>query len=120
MFKAEAQQPGTGGEEGDGDQPTEDAQADLARALADAEAAYEAGQQALQAGDFAAYGTAQNQLKAALDRAAEAQRRLAGETADEPADSDQGASEAPSDEGSASAPPADDGATPAVGESPST
>ena len=121
VFKAEAQEPGTGGEQEEGgQQPTEDAQADLARALADAEAAYEAGQQALQAGDFAAYGTAQNQLKAALDRAAEAQRRLAGETADEPADSDQGASEAPSDEGSASAPPADDGATPAVGESPST
>ncbi len=41
----------------------------LAQALADAEAAYEEGQAALQAGDFAAYGAAQEKLKDAIERA---------------------------------------------------
>ncbi len=41
----------------------------LAQALKDAEAAYAAGQTALKAGDFAAYGEAQAKLKAALSRA---------------------------------------------------
>jgi hypothetical protein len=57
---------------------TADAQADLTRALADAQAAYDDGQAALAQGDFAAYGRAQDQLKNALDRAADAQRRLIG------------------------------------------
>jgi uncharacterized membrane protein (UPF0182 family) len=41
----------------------------LARALADAEAAYAEGQAALKAGDFAAYGVAQEKLKDAIERA---------------------------------------------------
>jgi uncharacterized membrane protein (UPF0182 family) len=44
----------------------------LAKAIADAEAAFERGQTALAKGDFAAYGKAQADLKAALDRAAAA------------------------------------------------
>ncbi len=56
--------------------PTGDAAAQLAAALADAQAAYTAGQAALAKGDFAAYGQAQDALGAALDRAAAAQRRL--------------------------------------------
>jgi uncharacterized membrane protein (UPF0182 family) len=74
--------PGTGGDGGE----TEDAQADLTRALADAQRAYEAGQEALAQGDFAAYGRAQDQLKSALDRAAAAQRRLLGDSAGQGAD----------------------------------
>ncbi len=41
----------------------------LAKALADIQAAYDAGQKALKAGDFAAYGTAQKQLSEAIQRA---------------------------------------------------
>jgi uncharacterized membrane protein (UPF0182 family) len=41
----------------------------LAKALADIQAAYDAGQKALKAGDFAAYGTAQKQLNEAIPRA---------------------------------------------------
>jgi uncharacterized membrane protein (UPF0182 family) len=41
----------------------------LAKALADIQAAYDAGQKALKAGDFAAYGTAQKQLNEAIQRA---------------------------------------------------
>ena len=48
--------------------PPADAAA-LAKALADIQAAYDAGQKALKAGDFAAYGTAQKQLNEAIQRA---------------------------------------------------
>jgi uncharacterized membrane protein (UPF0182 family) len=44
---------------------------DLAAAIADADAAFRAGQEALKKGDFAAYGEAQKRLQAALARAAE-------------------------------------------------
>jgi uncharacterized membrane protein (UPF0182 family) len=86
--------PGEDGE-GEGNEPTEDAQADLTRALVDAQAAYEAGQAALAAGDFAAYGEAQADLKGALDRAAAAQRRLLGD--DAPLPEDPAATPAPED-----------------------
>jgi hypothetical protein len=102
---------GTGGTDtdtgGDGaGEPTDDAAADLDKAIADAQAAYQKGEDALAAGDFAAYGRAQDELKAALDRAAAAQRRLTGgttteapadgEAAQEPSATD-APSEAPSD-----------------------
>ena len=45
---------------------------ELRQAIADANAAFVAGQEALRRGDFAAYGAAQERLKAALDRAARA------------------------------------------------
>ena len=95
----------TGGETGGGDAgtPTDDAQADLVKAIADAQAAYQKGEEALASGDFAAYGKAQDELKAALDRAAAAQRRITGEAA-----------QAPSADGSTSGePPATD--APATG-----
>jgi uncharacterized membrane protein (UPF0182 family) len=82
---------GDGGDGGTGQ--TEDAQADLTRALLDAEAAFAAGEEALRAGDFAAYGQAQEDLKDALDRAAAAQRRLVGE----PEVEETPAAEAPAD-----------------------
>jgi len=87
---------GGGGDTGQ----TEDAQADLTRALADAQSAYEDGQTALQSGDFGAYGRAQDALKDALDRAAEAQRRLLGEAApaEEPPAEEPPAEEAPTEE----------------------
>ncbi len=47
--------------------------AQVAAAIADAQKAYEDGQAALAKGDFAAYGKAQKQLAAALDKAANAQ-----------------------------------------------
>ncbi len=56
-----------------------DPQAALTQALLDAQAAYDEGQAALAAGDFGAYGDAQERLKAALDRAATAQAQLTGE-----------------------------------------
>ena len=51
--------------------PTPPPANDLAAAIAEADAAYEAGQEALRRGDFAAYGEAQKRLRAAIDRAAE-------------------------------------------------
>jgi uncharacterized membrane protein (UPF0182 family) len=56
--------------------------ADLARALAAADAAFKAGQDALRVQDFTAYDRAQKNLEAALARALEAQARIeAGSTA---------------------------------------
>ena len=52
------------------------AQTDLQIAIAQAQAAYDAGQEALRKGDFTAYGRAMDDLKAALDRAAAAQGAL--------------------------------------------
>ena len=57
-------QGGDGGGSGDAD-----AQVRLQQALEDADAAYQQGQQALAQGDFAAYGQAQDDLVAALERA---------------------------------------------------
>ena len=85
----------SGGDSGGDAGQTEDAQADLTRALADAEAAFAAGEEALRAGDFSAYGRAQDDLKDALDRAAAAQRRILGE---QPPPEAPPAAEAPADE----------------------
>ena len=60
--------------------PSGDPLTDLQAAIAEAQAAYERGQQALAQGDFAAYGEAQADLEEALRRAADAQARLTGET----------------------------------------
>ena len=49
--------------------PTGSAASQLAAALAEIQAAYNAGQDALKAGDFAAYGAAQKRLDAAIKRA---------------------------------------------------
>ncbi|MCQ4080268.1 UPF0182 family protein [Streptomyces sp. RB6PN25] len=56
--------PGTGG--------SQSADPTVKQALADAQAAFDAGQQALKRGDWAAYGTAQAELQAALKRAEDA------------------------------------------------
>lgn len=61
--------------------PTGDPYAQLAQAIQDAQAAYDAGQAALAAGDFAAYGEAQKQLEDALARAADAEKRINGAAA---------------------------------------
>ena len=72
--------PGGGG----GGTTTTTPQAELVRALADAQTAYSEGQKALAAGDFAAYGVAQKKLKEALDRAAKAQEALTGSSVPTP------------------------------------
>ncbi|WP_173265507.1 UPF0182 family membrane protein [Streptomyces pacificus] len=54
-------------------QPPATGTAALEQAIADAQKAYEAGQEALQKNDWTAYGKAQAELQAALDRAAAAQ-----------------------------------------------
>ncbi|MDT7573240.1 MAG: uncharacterized protein QOE05_3414, partial [Actinomycetota bacterium] len=51
--------------------PTPSGGGDLAAAIAEADAAFRAGQAALKNGDFAAYGEAQKRLAAALERAAQ-------------------------------------------------
>ena len=56
--------------------PTHDAEADLAVRGVMPRRRTQQGEEALKPGDFEAYGVAQQQLKAALDRAAEAQSRL--------------------------------------------
>jgi uncharacterized membrane protein (UPF0182 family) len=58
------------------EQPNANLAAQLNAALADAQAAYSRGQAALKEGDFAAYGTAQKDLEAALRRAADLSQRL--------------------------------------------
>ncbi|MFN8127097.1 MAG: UPF0182 family protein [Candidatus Nanopelagicales bacterium] len=68
----------SGGGKGGGEKgltPSEE----LTAALADANSAYEEGQRALREGDFTAYGTAQERLKSALDRAVQAQSKLKGD-----------------------------------------
>ena len=55
---------------------TQTASERLASALAEASAAYEAGQSALKQGDFTAYGEAQKKLVAAIKRAQAAQADL--------------------------------------------
>jgi hypothetical protein len=62
--------------------PSGDPLTDLQSALAEAQAAYDRGQEALAQGDFAAYGQAQAELEAALRRAQEAEARLTGEADD--------------------------------------
>ncbi|MBI1351206.1 MAG: UPF0182 family protein [Actinomycetales bacterium] len=57
---------------------TGDPSQDLAIAIAAAQAAYDAGQQALARGDWVAYGQAQEDLKAALDAIAVAENTLSG------------------------------------------
>jgi uncharacterized membrane protein (UPF0182 family) len=52
------------------------AQQQLQQALTDAQAAYDRGQEALKKGDFGAYGKAQQDLGAALQRASQAEQRL--------------------------------------------
>lgn len=64
--------PGTGGEV----TIPADAQAKLEAALKDAYAAIQQGESALQSGDFAAYGVAQEKLKAAIERALDAQAEI--------------------------------------------
>jgi uncharacterized membrane protein (UPF0182 family) len=66
-------------------EPGTDQNAALTQALADAQAAIEAAQRALAAGDFTAYGQAQDDLRDAIDRAVAAQR--AGGTTSEPSPS---------------------------------
>lgn len=70
---------GSGGKPGPA--PATSALADLEAALSEAQAAYNAGQQALKDGDFAAYGEAQKRLAAALEKAEAARRRLGSATA---------------------------------------
>ena len=60
------------------EEPTGDPATDLAIAITQAQRAYEDGQIALAKGDFAAYGEAQERLKAALDAAATAEAQLNG------------------------------------------
>jgi uncharacterized protein len=60
------------------DPGTGDASADLARALRDAQTAYDEGRAALSRGDFTAYGQAQERLLNALRRAEAARARLEG------------------------------------------
>jgi uncharacterized protein len=55
---------------------TDNASADLARAIRDAQTAYDEGRAALSRGDFAAYGQAQERLLNALRRAESARARL--------------------------------------------
>jgi uncharacterized membrane protein (UPF0182 family) len=59
-------------------QTTGDPATDLAIAIAQAQSAYDAGEDALRRGDFAAYGQAQDDLKAALDAIAAAEAQLTG------------------------------------------
>jgi uncharacterized membrane protein (UPF0182 family) len=75
VFSATAPPAGAG--DGEGSKPPKTtAEQDLKQALADAQAAYAAGEAALREGDFGAYGRAQAQLKDALERAADAEARL--------------------------------------------
>jgi uncharacterized protein len=53
---------------------------DLAKAIVDANKAYADGVAALAAGDFAAYGEAQDRLSEALERATNAGSQIAGES----------------------------------------
>lgn len=89
--------PGSGG--GGTTDPDADAQQRLTDALADAGAALTAGQEALAAGDWAAYGEAQEQLQTALEAAIAAEAELSGNADDGTGDgtADEGADDATED-----------------------
>lgn len=77
--------PGGGGTPAPG---TTDARAELKAALAEANAAIKAGQEALGKGDFAGYGEQQKKLNAALQKAIDAEAKIAATTpASEPSPS---------------------------------
>ena len=91
------QTPAPGTEEAPGDTTAE---ADLAAALEDAGAAIQEGQAALAANDFAAYGTAQDKLNEAIQRAIAAQETMeeaAGGTDEGTTGATEGATPAPTD-----------------------
>ncbi|WP_344075263.1 UPF0182 family protein [Streptomyces crystallinus] len=58
--------------------PSTGTNATVEQAIKDAQKAYDDGQKALQKGDFAAYGKAQQELQAALQRAADAEAKAKG------------------------------------------
>ena len=62
-------QPTTPGEPTQPTQPDAPLETQLAAAVADIQRAYDAGEEALKNGDFTAYGQAQDDLSAAIDRA---------------------------------------------------
>ncbi|MEE6287600.1 UPF0182 family protein [Georgenia sp. MJ173] len=74
------------------------AQQRLTDALADASAALQAGQEAMAAGDWAAYGTAQEQLDAALTEAIAAEAEIAAEEVPAPVTEDGAADDAATDD----------------------
>ncbi len=78
---------GNGNGNGNGTPPggTGTAEEELSQALLDAQAAIEAADQALQDGDFAAYGVAQNELADAIARATAAQAEITGQPVPDPA-----------------------------------
>ena len=88
-------------DDGSGTPVPVDVQVQLQQALQDAQAALAAGQEALAAGDFAAYGETQQQLADAVSRAVAAQQQVEGAPAAEAAP----AEEAPA--GAADGAPAD-------------
>lgn len=93
VFGVTAGNGGNGGG-GNGDGTASD---DLTSALADAEAALIASEQALKTGDFAAYGQAQQDLSDAISRAVAAQEEISGAPVPDPTTSaSPGASPAPS------------------------
>ncbi|MCF8557232.1 MAG: hypothetical protein K9G28_06745, partial [Candidatus Nanopelagicales bacterium] len=69
---------GTAPVEPEAPQTTGDPITDLAVAIVAAQRAYDDGQAALARGDFAAYGAAQDRLKAALDAIAAAEAQING------------------------------------------
>ncbi len=69
------------------DQPAATLEAQLAAAIADIQRAYDAGQEALKNGDFAAYGQAQDDLAAAIARANDISARLGAAAAASPSPS---------------------------------
>jgi uncharacterized membrane protein (UPF0182 family) len=71
------------------------AQAELAAALKDAQAAITASQAALQAGNFTAYGEAQKKLQDAVARAVAAQQKIAAAASPKPSGSPTSASTSP-------------------------
>jgi len=83
--------PADGGTPEDPATPTAPAEGDLAAALQEANEALLDGQAALAAGDFGAYGEAQDRLAAALQRALEAEAAAGGTTAEADAGADAGA-----------------------------
>ncbi|MCH9816401.1 MAG: UPF0182 family protein [Actinomycetia bacterium] len=93
---------GGGGGNGGGGNNT-DPSTSLTQALEDAAAAFQRGEEALAAGDFGAYGEAQDDLKEALDRAAGFQSDVTGQPAPTVPDdaTQETASEPPADEASA-------------------
>jgi uncharacterized membrane protein (UPF0182 family) len=87
-------------EEGAPTEPPTTGGTDLEKAIADAQKAYDAGEEALKKGDWEAYGRAQGDLQEALERAADAEQKAGADGGGNQKNNQDGSGQQEGDQGS--------------------